>query len=68
MIVDAHCLEAQRYMILHQLCREGNYQDAASRIGELIEVLDREEPKNPYLFDEFAKVLSRMVRFVIGIS
>ena len=25
--IDSNCLEAERFLILHMLCREGNYQE-----------------------------------------
>ena len=28
---DSSCLEAQRYLILHLLCREGNYDEVSTR-------------------------------------
>lgn len=59
--MDAHCLEAQRYLILYQLCREGAYDDAAHKVGDLLQEMDRVEPKNAFLYDEFAKVFCRVV-------
>ena len=67
LLVDGHCLEAQRCMILYSLCREGNYPDATSKIQDLLQEMDRMEPKNPYLFDEFAKVFCRMVSVTLDI-
>ena len=60
-MVDSNCLQAHRFTILYALCREGNYQDAASKIGDLLQVMDRVEPRNATLYDEFARVFCRLV-------
>ncbi|XP_052258735.1 tetratricopeptide repeat protein 21B-like isoform X2 [Dreissena polymorpha] len=58
--VDLHCLEAMRYQALHLLCREGNYPEAASKIGDIITTLDRFESKNASLYCSMAEVFCRM--------
>ncbi|WAR05764.1 TT21B-like protein [Mya arenaria] len=58
--VDMHCLEAMRYMALHLLCREGNYPEAASKIGDIITTLDRFESKNASLYCSMAQVFCRL--------
>ena len=58
--IDPSCLEAKRYIILQLLCRDGNYQEAANKLGELLQEMDRIEPKNPYLYDNYAKTFSRV--------
>ena len=60
--MDSHCLEAQRYIILYMLSREGNYSEAAQKIADLVQEMDRIEPRNAYLFDHFAKTFCRLVR------
>ncbi|KAL3836422.1 hypothetical protein ACJMK2_021855 [Sinanodonta woodiana] len=57
---DIHCLEAIRYQALHLLCREGNYGEAAAKIGDIITTLDRFEPKNPWLYFSMTQCLCRM--------
>ena len=42
------------------LCREGNYSDAAMKIGDLLEHMDRTEPKNAHLYHDFARVFARL--------
>ena len=67
-LVDSHCLQAQRYMILYMLCREGNYGEAAQKIADLVQEMDRTEPRNAYLYDEFAKIFCRLVSKLEHIS
>ena len=59
--MDSHCLQAQRYMILYVLSREGNYTEASQKIADLAQEMDRIEPRNAYLYDEFAKTFCRLV-------
>ncbi|ELU05036.1 hypothetical protein CAPTEDRAFT_159405 [Capitella teleta] len=58
--LNSNCLQAQRYLILHQLSREGNYSEAASAMADLLQVMDREEPANAQLYDDFARVFGRI--------
>ncbi|XP_060575597.1 tetratricopeptide repeat protein 21B-like isoform X3 [Ruditapes philippinarum] len=58
--VDMHCLEAMRYQALHLLCREGNYPEAASKLGDIITTMDRFESKNAFLYYNMAQVFCRM--------
>ena len=44
---------------VNALC--GIYLQAANKIGDLVQLMDRVEPKNPVLFDAFAKVFCRVV-------
>ncbi|XP_041371664.1 tetratricopeptide repeat protein 21B-like [Gigantopelta aegis] len=57
---DLHCIEALRYNIMFMLCREGSYAEAASKIGDLISLLDRFEPRNAWLYCNMAQVFSRL--------
>ncbi|XP_072020597.1 tetratricopeptide repeat protein 21B-like isoform X2 [Amphiura filiformis] len=57
---QSHCLEAIRVEILHLLVREGNYDEAAVKLGELIQIMDRFEPKNPQLYCELSQAFCRV--------
>lgn len=57
---DGHCIEALRTIILFSLCQEGQYNEAAAKLGELIQQIDRFEPKNHKLCHEMAKCFSRV--------
>ena len=65
---DINCLEATRVLILELLAMEGNYEEAAIRISDLIQLLDRFEPKNHALYHDmalaFARLVSRLTAFV----
>ncbi|KAK2186994.1 hypothetical protein NP493_181g04009 [Ridgeia piscesae] len=58
--LDENCLPALRFQILHMLCRDGNYENAAMQIGDLLQQMDRQEPKNAFLYDDYAKVFCRI--------
>ncbi|CAD5116982.1 DgyrCDS5817 [Dimorphilus gyrociliatus] len=60
LVIDSGCLEANRFIILQILCREGNYEEAGNLIGELLGHMERTEPKNAYLFNEYSKTFSRL--------
>ncbi|XP_064419793.1 tetratricopeptide repeat protein 21B [Latimeria chalumnae] len=57
---DNHNFEALRMLALHHVCREGNLNEAATKLGDLISALDRCEPHNPELFCKIALAFSRM--------
>ncbi|XP_033624164.1 tetratricopeptide repeat protein 21B-like isoform X1 [Asterias rubens] len=57
---QSSCIEAVRMEILYLLCREGNYEEAVQRLGELIQLLDRFEPKNAYIFWHLSLVYCRV--------
>ncbi|XP_071943351.1 tetratricopeptide repeat protein 21B-like [Antedon mediterranea] len=57
---STHCLEAVRVKILYLLSREGNCEEAADKLGELIEKLDRFEPKNPHAYYNMSLAFCRM--------
>ncbi|NXX88206.1 TT21B protein, partial [Centropus bengalensis] len=57
--IDAINLEAIRMEALHYLCREGNIPKASTRLGDLIDALDRLEPHNSQLFCKMALAFSR---------
>ncbi|NXO03695.1 TT21B protein, partial [Rhinopomastus cyanomelas] len=56
---DAVNLEAIRMEALHHLCREGNVSEASARLGDLIQALDKLEPRNSQLFYRMALAFSR---------
>ena len=58
---DINCLEATRVLILELLAMEGNYEEAAIRISDLIQLLDRFEPKNHALYHDMALAFARLV-------
>ena len=58
---DINCLEATRLLILELLAKEGNYEEAAIRISDLIQLLDRFEPKNHALYHDMALAFARLV-------
>ncbi|MEE6489492.1 hypothetical protein FKM82_015590 [Ascaphus truei] len=57
---DSHNLEALRMLALHYLCREGNVHEATSKLGDLINALDRFEPNNAQLYYSMSLAFSRM--------
>ncbi|XP_077996608.1 tetratricopeptide repeat protein 21B-like [Glandiceps talaboti] len=57
---DQHVIEAVRIHILHMLCREGSYDEAANKLGEVIQMLDRFEPKNPWLYYNMSQAFCRV--------
>ena len=63
--MDPHCLQAKRFEVLYHLCREGAYDEASQKMADLKMELDRTEPKNAYLYDEFAKVVCRVVSILL---
>ena len=48
-------------LTLHLLAREGKYEEAADKIGEIIQLLDRFEPNNHALYYDIALPFARMV-------
>ena len=49
-------------LTLQLLAREGKYDKAADKIGELIQLLDRFEPNNHALYYDMSLAFARMVR------
>ncbi|BFZ22635.1 hypothetical protein BsWGS_25674 [Bradybaena similaris] len=58
--IDMNCVEAMKYQILHLICREGHYTEAASKLADLITVLDRLESHSGQLYLQMAQVFSRL--------
>ncbi|XP_065838597.1 tetratricopeptide repeat protein 21B-like [Oscarella lobularis] len=57
---DSHCIDAVRMLILHMLCQEGRHNEAAAKLGDLIELVDRFEGKNHNLYYSLSKTFSRV--------
>lgn len=57
---EKHNIEAQRFLILYALCREGDHTQAADRLVELIHTFDITEPKNAVLRCESAQLFSKI--------
>ncbi|XP_023227553.1 tetratricopeptide repeat protein 21B-like [Centruroides sculpturatus] len=53
-------IEAQRYLILYSLCREGDHNQAAEKLVELLHIFDISEPKNALLRYESARLFSKI--------
>lgn len=64
LIVDMNCLEAHKTQVLSQLVCEGRGTEAASKIGELIHLVDRFEPLNHSLYYQLSLPLARLVSTV----
>ncbi|XP_012939708.1 tetratricopeptide repeat protein 21B isoform X2 [Aplysia californica] len=58
--MDIHCLEAMEYQIVHTLCREGNYTEAASKIADVVTAMDRQETQSSQLYVHMAQVFSKL--------
>ena len=54
-------MQALAITILHLLCREGKYTEAAAALGELVTLMDRFEPKAHHLYYLYSACFSRMV-------
>ena len=61
---DANCIEATRMLVLNLLAKDGDYEQAASRIVDLIQMLDRFEARNHSLYHEMSLAFARLVRLV----
>ncbi|CAH3123731.1 unnamed protein product [Pocillopora meandrina] len=57
---NRNCIEAQRMVVLYTLCRDGKYNEASDRLGELIQMVDRCEPRNSYLYHDLSQAVSRL--------
>ncbi|KAK6182507.1 hypothetical protein SNE40_010181 [Patella caerulea] len=57
---DFHCIEAMKYQVLALMCRDGNFSEASTKIGDLITSADRYESHNPQLYCYMAQVFSRL--------
>ena len=60
---DINCLEANRMLILNLLAREGKYDDAAGRLSDLVQLLDRFEPRNHPLYYDMSLAFARLVQY-----
>eukprot|EP00736_Rhodelphis_marinus_P011266 Rmarinus@m.19544 len=57
---DSFNIDALRMVVTYLLAREARYNVAANRISDLIESIDRHEPKNPALYCRVAKPFARL--------
>ena len=48
-------------LVLNLLAKDGDYEQAASRIVDLIQMLDRFEPRNHSLYHEMSLAFARLV-------
>ena len=58
---DINCLEANRMLVLNLLAREGKYDDAAGSLSDLVQLLDRFEPRNHALYYDMSLAFARLV-------
>ncbi|XP_054978983.1 tetratricopeptide repeat protein 21B [Sorex araneus] len=59
MLQDNQNVEALRMLTLYHLCREGNIEKAATKLGNLENALDAMEPQNGELFYKITMAFSR---------
>lgn len=57
---NMHCVEAMLYQVLSLLCKEGNYSEVSSKIGDIITTLDRFEPHSGHLYCNMAQTFARL--------
>ncbi|ESO93623.1 hypothetical protein LOTGIDRAFT_189817 [Lottia gigantea] len=57
---DFHCIEAIKYQALSYMCREGQFEKASTKIGDLITSIDRFESHNAHLYCHMAQIFSRL--------
>ena len=53
---DPNNIHSSIYQALHLIVREGDYQEATNKIGDLLEKLDRLEPRNGDLYHRLAQL------------
>ena len=53
---DPNNIHSSIYETLHCLVREGDYQEATNKIGDLVEKLDRLEPNNGDLYHRLSQL------------
>jgi hypothetical protein len=58
---DINCLEANRMLVLNLLAREGKYDDAAGSLSDIVQLLDRFEPRNHTLYYDMSLAFARLV-------
>ncbi|CAN7998156.1 unnamed protein product [Ixodes hexagonus] len=56
---DANSIEALVHIILHLVCKNGDYKEGSDRLSELLPNLEKVEPKNGNLYHRIAMLLSR---------
>ncbi|RDD45285.1 Tetratricopeptide repeat protein 21B [Trichoplax sp. H2] len=60
LIQDSDNIAATNVLVLHSLCRIGDYTQAVDNLGELILRIDKNEPKNAELYYKCAVTFSRL--------
>jgi len=58
--INEHEIESLNIVILYNLCREANAEEAAAKISKLIQALDRNESSNPDLYFSLSKPYSKI--------
>ena len=53
---DPNNIHSSIYQSLHLMVREGDFQEATNRLGDLVEKLDRLEPTNGDLYYRLAQM------------
>ncbi|KAJ8385445.1 hypothetical protein AAFF_G00188970 [Aldrovandia affinis] len=56
---DKSCVEAQRMIALHSLCREGDIPESVKQLTNLITTLEMQEPHNPELLYRISLAFTR---------
>eukprot|EP00111_Clytia_hemisphaerica_P000239 TCONS_00000598-protein len=58
--VDTQNIEALHFLVLTYLCKDTDYNQAVEKISDVIQALDRHEPKNPHLYARLSKCYARL--------
>ncbi|XP_028966731.1 tetratricopeptide repeat protein 21B-like [Galendromus occidentalis] len=54
--MDTNCVQAQRFQVVHLLCKMNNVKEAQRKIREVLASLDIVEPRNSWLYYETASI------------
>lgn len=54
--MDTNCVQAQRFQVVHLLCKLNNVKEAQRKIREVLASLDIVEPRNSWLYYETASI------------
>uniref|UniRef100_A0A914W2S6 Tetratricopeptide repeat protein 21B n=1 Tax=Plectus sambesii TaxID=2011161 RepID=A0A914W2S6_9BILA len=60
LIIDSDSIEAHSVICLHTICFEGHYAEAESLLSDLVDLIDRKEPRNAPLCIRMAELFSRI--------
>ena len=58
---DINCIEATRVLALCLLVRDGEYEQGAERVSEVLQLIDRLEPSNHGLYYDTSLAFARLV-------